>query len=276
VAAPRVTVVVVTRDRAPELGRSLPHHADLPVIVIDNDSSDDSAAVARASGARVEQLRHNAGAAGRNLGVELARTPYVAFADDDSWWAPGALDRAVAILDLHPELALVAARVLVGEQGRTDAVCQAMSVSPLPPTAAGPQVLGFLACGAVVRRDAFLQVGGFSSRYETGGEEGLLALDLAAAGYQLAYAHDVVAHHHPSSRRRSSHRRVVEARNALWTVWLRRPVVSGLAAAARATRTSDGRAGLLAALSGLRWVVADRRRLPPDVEELAARLARQY
>ncbi|MEU8249160.1 glycosyltransferase [Nonomuraea sp. NPDC048916] len=51
---------------------------------------------------RVVEAGCNLGAPARNLGVELAETPYVAFADDDSWWAAGALELAAHLLDAHP------------------------------------------------------------------------------------------------------------------------------------------------------------------------------
>jgi N-acetylglucosaminyl-diphospho-decaprenol L-rhamnosyltransferase len=56
----------------------------------------------------------------------------------------------------------VAARILVGPEERTDPVTALMADSPLPRAedAPGPSVLGFLACSAVLRREAFLQVGG--------------------------------------------------------------------------------------------------------------------
>ena len=64
-----------------------------------------------------------------------------------------------------------------------------------------PLVLGFLAGASVVRRHAVLDVGGFEPRFFLGGEEQLLAIDLRAAGWCLAYVDDVVVHHHPSPRR---------------------------------------------------------------------------
>jgi hypothetical protein len=48
-------------------------------------------------------------------------------------------------------------------------------------------VLGFLACAAVLRREAFRQVGGFNPALHMYGEEDLLAMDLAAAGWRLSY-----------------------------------------------------------------------------------------
>jgi hypothetical protein len=51
------------------------------------------------------------------------------------------------------------------------------------PDLPGPPVLGFIACGGIVRRAAFLEVGGFNSRLGVGGEEELLAVDLTARGW---------------------------------------------------------------------------------------------
>jgi len=78
-----VTVVVVTLNRRNELLRSLPRH-EAPVVCVDNGSHDGAAGVRRAlPDVRVVERPRNRGAAARTIGVELASTPYVAFADDD-------------------------------------------------------------------------------------------------------------------------------------------------------------------------------------------------
>ncbi|OMQ15783.1 hypothetical protein A7K94_0207135, partial [Modestobacter sp. VKM Ac-2676] len=66
------------------------------MIVVDNASADGTADAVRAATPRVDVLGlpANAGAVARTDGVRRATTPYVAFADDDSWWEPGALQRA--------------------------------------------------------------------------------------------------------------------------------------------------------------------------------------
>src|SRR5215217_4625781 len=199
--------------------------------------------VAIATRERLEalELGENRGAGARNAAVAALATPYVAFSDDDSWWAPGALSRAADVLAAHPRLGLLAARILVGPQEDLDPVCAQMARSPLPAArgAAGPAVLGFVACGAVVRREAFEQVAGFDARYGIGGEETPLAVDLAAAGWELAYVDSVVAHHHPAGGGARPGRRAAMLRNEMWSAWLRRPAV----AAARRTAGLIARSG---------------------------------
>jgi glycosyltransferase involved in cell wall biosynthesis len=108
--AEMVTVVVISRNRREALLETLSWH-EAPVILVDNASRDGTVRAVLESfpSVRVIPLRRNAGAAARNLGVRLAATPYVAFADDDSWWAPGALDRAVRHLSTDGGIALLAA-----------------------------------------------------------------------------------------------------------------------------------------------------------------------
>jgi glycosyltransferase involved in cell wall biosynthesis len=269
-----VTIVVITRDREPDLRVSLPRHAPYPVVLVDNGSRDGSAQLARAHGATVVELGRNLGAAARTVGVQRATTPYVAFADDDSWWAPGALAVAAEHLDRSPRLAVLAATVLVGLDEELDPVCLEMAASPVQSARdlPGPAVLGFVACGAVVRRDAYLQSGGFAERYGVGGEEELLALDLAAAGWDLAHVADVVAHHHPSPSRDPERRRVVQARNTLFTAVLRRPADVVARAVADAARTRTGRRALREVALALPALVRERAVVPEHVERQVRRL----
>lgn len=273
-----VTVVIATRNRADELARTLTRLGELrprpPVVVVDNASTDDTAAtVGRFPDAELVRLPHNAGAAGRNAGVERARTPYVAFSDDDSWWAPGALERAGRTLEACPRLGLLAADTLVGQDETPDPVNAAMRDSPLPrdPDLPGPSVLGFLACAAVVRVRAYREVGGFSPLLRFGAEEMLLACDLAARGWALCHVGDVRAHHHPSTRRPDPEsRRALEQRNRLLIACLRRPAAAALriwaSAAGRAVRDRAVRRGLAGALRRLGPALRGRRRLPDAVE----------
>jgi N-acetylglucosaminyl-diphospho-decaprenol L-rhamnosyltransferase len=279
-ATPRTwDVVVVTRDRVRSLLGTVARLRSLPqrpgVIVVDNGSTDGTAAAVgdRFPDVTVLQLGRNVGAAGRNLGVAAATAPYVAFSDDDSWWSEDALSIAASRFDRHPSLGAVAARILVGQEERLDDTSALMARSPLPADGLpGPQVLGFVACGTAVRRSAFLQTRGFHPRYGMGSEERLVAMDLATAGWKIAYVEDVVAHHHPEGGARPGRRRAA-LRNDLWTAWLRRPVAS----AARRTIEMclggrprwDAWRAVAQAMAGLPWVLRERQRVPAPVERMA-------
>lgn len=115
----RTTVVVITHNRRDDLMHTLDRLAELPerppVIVVDNASQDGSAEAVRRRHPHVRLLEpgRNLGAVGRNLAARLVSTPYIAFCDDDSWWDPGSLAGAADLLDAHPRLAAVTARILV-------------------------------------------------------------------------------------------------------------------------------------------------------------------
>ncbi|WBQ03890.1 glycosyltransferase family 2 protein [Kribbella sp. CA-293567] len=267
-----VTVVVASRNRRSELLQTLGCHA-APVILIDNGSADGTAdAVEQAYPAvRVVRLSSNQGAPARNLGVALATTPYVAFADDDSWWEPGALEAAAEILDKQPTLGLLAARILLGQENTSDPLNDLMADSPLQPDPGGygKPILGFAACAAVVRRDAFLVAQGFDPVVFFGGEEERLALDLAAAGWELCYAPELVVHHHPSpSRGKPQDRELLILRNRLLTATMRRPWPVVLREAWRAVRHgSVGLRATLTAVPRLPAALAARHRVPTSLEQ---------
>ena len=134
------------------------------------------------------------------------------------------------------------------------------------------------AAASVVRRHAFLEAGGFEPRFFLGGEEELLAADLATRGWSIAYVAGVRAHHHPSPHRDSAGRRRLLARNALWFTWLRRPARRAITrtveivAESRSDRARLG--GCLDAIAGLPWALTRRCAVPRAVEQLIATIER--
>jgi GT2 family glycosyltransferase len=283
---PRVAVVVVVRDGARRLHRALEHLTGLPerprVVVVDNASSDASAEIAeRWPGVDVVRLQRNLGAAGRNAGVAAVQAPYVAFAEDDSWYEPGALRIAADLFDAHPELVLINAHVEVGEDRRPEPLHADMVGAPLPerrPGLPGHRIVSFLEGTSIVRRSAFLRAGGFDARLGIGGPEEHLAADLLAAGGDLRYVPAVRARHVPDHGSPSERVRRLGLRNTLWFAWGRRPLGPALRWTLHVLRTSPrSRTTLLAvadALRGLPRVLRDRRPLPADVECDLARLDR--
>jgi GT2 family glycosyltransferase len=274
----RVTVVMITHDRRPEVLRTLGRLTRLPerppIIVVDNGSSDGTAAAVARAYPEVTLIAagRNLGAVGRNLAVEQVRTELVAFCDDDTWWEPGALAQAVDVLDAHPRLASVTGRIAVEPGGREDPIVPELQSSPVPapPWLPGPALLSILAGASVLRVAPFREAGGFHPRLWLGGEEELLSADLAARGWHLCYLDHVTVHHQPSRVRDAHLRRRHGIRNTLWFTWLRRPLPRALRRTVQLARSVPrDRVSLAAfaeAAAGLAWVVRERRVVPPHVE----------
>ena len=118
---PAVTVIVCFLDEEQFLAEALhsvlgQSFADWELVLVDDGSTDASSAIAREIAAcepeRIVCIEHaghrNLGlSASRNAGIARARGRYIAFLDADDTWYPNKLAEQVALLDRHPEAAMV-------------------------------------------------------------------------------------------------------------------------------------------------------------------------
>jgi len=137
------------------------------VLVVDDHSEDDTAAVAEAAGARVIRLPANVGAAAaRNAGLEAARSPWVAFLDADDHWLPGHLAALEAALVAVPAAKMVFGRVR--KATRTHEITPRHQVPLHEPLALLQTLLRrnlIPTSAAAVDRRAALEVGGMDVRF---------------------------------------------------------------------------------------------------------------
>jgi GT2 family glycosyltransferase len=269
-----VTVVLLTHNCASRITPIVERLLALgpPVIAVDNASEDGTADVLAGHPVRLVRLPRNIGAAGRNVGAELAQTPYVAFCDDDGWYSADGLQRAADVLDRHPRLALVGARILVEPDGHLDQICEEMANSPLPDRHGipGNVLLGFVAGAAVVRAAAYREAGGYDERFFIAGEEETLAIKLARAGWQLRYLPEVTVHHAPSLAN-APYLRAYILRNTLWNCWLHRRLRSAVRytafVLADTPKNADWLHGLAMAVRGLPWVLRERVPISAELDD---------
>jgi GT2 family glycosyltransferase len=278
-APTKISVVLLTYNRSAQVLDTLPRLNALPdrfhLIVVDNGSTDGTPEHIAAGfpGVTLLTAQKNLGAAGRNLGVASAITDDVAFCDDDMWWHPESLSRAVELLDRTPHVGLLSARVLVDEAGEIDLTCYLMAHSPLDPTGLpGPSLIGYMAGACAFRTPLFRQVGGYEPRFFIGGEETLVALDMLASGLAIVYAGELIVHHHPSPLRDSVLRRRMLARNAAWVAWMRLPwreAWRATLAAVHVMRREDAFVrDVWVLFAALPWALTRRRPIAGKVEQM--------
>jgi len=135
------------------------------VLVIDDGSTDETAAIAEGFGPLVRVFRRQNSKLGatRNFGVEQAASEWIALMDADDLWAPDKLERQMRELAANPRADLCyTARIHFGEDR---GVNRGQSVVPVPAADQIREALflntTFLPSAVVVRRSAYLAVGGF-------------------------------------------------------------------------------------------------------------------
>lgn len=99
----RIAVIVPCHDHGHLLGEALDSITaqgvpNLEIVVVDDRSTDDTAAVATARGLRVVPSPAPGAAAARNAGIAATTAELVAFLDADDVWPPGSLRARLAAL----------------------------------------------------------------------------------------------------------------------------------------------------------------------------------
>jgi glycosyltransferase involved in cell wall biosynthesis len=167
--SPLVSVMIGVYNGAPYLGEAIDSvlaqtHEPVELIVVDDGSTDDSAAIAESYGARLRCIRQERGgmAAARNSAVEAASGEFFAFLDADDRFPPDKLERQLEIFEQDPELDVVYGHVTEFLSPDLDEQARALLRAPnqdMPwPT---PNLM-------LVRREAFFRVGLFSTGLRVG------------------------------------------------------------------------------------------------------------
>jgi glycosyltransferase involved in cell wall biosynthesis len=203
-----VSVIVPTRNRAHLLPTTLrsvlrQREVDFEVVVVDDASTDDTAAVIGGCGdSRVRLLRHAAARgpnAARNSGARKAFGGWIAFIDDDDVWAPDKLLRQLRAAEETSRGWVYAGAVNVNEDFEV-----IHGTPPMPPdetlaALARYNAIPASASNVMVRRALFAEQGGFNEDLRVC-EEWDLWLRLARTGPPAWVAAPLVGYRmHPAS-----------------------------------------------------------------------------
>ena len=182
--------------------------APTEVVVVDNGSSDGSAALASGRpGVRVVELGRNLGfAAAANRGIGSVETESVALVNTDVVLAADWLERMQAALGSAPDVGAVACKMVdledpsvlydAGDVLRRDGVCEQRGRFERDDGSFDEpgEVFAASAGAALYRRGAVLDVGGFDERFFLYLEDVDLGLRLRLAGWRCRYEPAVARH----------------------------------------------------------------------------------
>jgi glycosyltransferase involved in cell wall biosynthesis len=167
-----ISVIIPTHNRAGTIDVAIASVMRSPligaadqIIVVDDDSEDETEQVVRQFGVTYRRVACRNASASRNAGFALVETPYVTFLDDDDAWLPGNLEQQLSALEARPGAAFA--------YGVTQ--CATQDLEPLPWTYPSPPLasglvperlhLAYPQLGVVLfRREAIAEVEGFDSR----------------------------------------------------------------------------------------------------------------
>lgn len=166
---PLVSVVIPAFNAEAFIGEAIEsvHAQDyrrVEVIVVDDGSTDHTAAVASRYAVKALRQEHGGQAAARNAGLAAAGGTFVSFLDADDLWMPSKLSTELAHLLAHPELDYVLVRMQRS----------LLQGAPWPPGTPArlfdePQ-LGTLSSAGLFRRDVLGRIGPFDIRFRHGSD----------------------------------------------------------------------------------------------------------
>jgi GT2 family glycosyltransferase len=209
-------VIVVCFNSQDTLARCLKHlsdqdHPNYEVIVVDDGSTDGTAAVAEAASSQgrlklIRAKRNRGCPAARNLGLREARGEIVAFVDADGFAAPDWLSRlttsfagdlriggvASTVFFEENPLVLNGAGGTVNRQGWAADLSMNRSYEDVQLAREAVYPMG---CGMAVRREALARVGPFDDRMLNYYDDVDYGIRLWRAGYRVAVATDAWVDH---------------------------------------------------------------------------------
>jgi glycosyltransferase involved in cell wall biosynthesis len=124
---PLVSVIIPTFNRAGFLPDALASvyvqkSAALQVIVVDDGSTDNTAALVREWGVDLEYVyqTHCGNAAARNTGIRQAKGEWVTFLDSDDVWPENGLRRQLELTETYPSARVIWGRLQIMRQHETN------------------------------------------------------------------------------------------------------------------------------------------------------------
>jgi GT2 family glycosyltransferase len=209
---------------------------DFDIILVDNTSTDNSVEKLHLPHPNlhlmVEHLPTNLGfAVANNIGAHLAQGEWLAFLNADAFPEPDWLEKLLKAAEENPEYSFFSSRqIQANDPEWLDGAGDAYHISGLawrhgynrPSAEFGhepKEVFSACAAAALIRREEFLQMGGFDEDYFSYFEDVDLGFRLRLQGKKCLYVPEAIVHHvgSASTGKRSDFSVYYGYRNMIWT-----------------------------------------------------------
>ena len=202
---PPITVAVCSYNGARTLRQCLGavralEYPNFELLVVDDGSTDGTAALAEEFGARVVRTENRGLASARNTATEAARGEIVAFLDDDAYPDPHWLSYVADAFRSSGVAGVGGPNLAALEDG---AFARCVAATPGNPTHVllSDRVAEHIpGCNMAFRRDALEAVGGFDPQFRIAGDDVDICWRLADYGWHLGFAPAAVVWHHRRAR----------------------------------------------------------------------------
>jgi GT2 family glycosyltransferase len=198
-------VIVCTHNGARTLRRCLEGIAELrypryEVLVVDDGSTDETAAIASEFDVRLISIAQSGLSAARNVGLSAARGEIVAYLDDDAWPDPDWLRFLVLAFHSSSHAAVGGPNLPPVDDGSIAACVANAPGGPTHVLLSDSEAEHIPGCNMAYRRPALERVGGFDPQFVTAGDDVDVCWRLQDVGETLGFHAAAVVWH----RRRDS------------------------------------------------------------------------
>ncbi|MDQ3931760.1 MAG: glycosyltransferase [Actinomycetota bacterium] len=198
---PRVSVVVCTYNGERTLGDCLEGLAELPypdfeVIVVDDGSTDASAAIATQYGVRVISTENRGLSSARNTGMLAATGEIIAYVDDDARPDLHWLHYLVADFRRGSEVGMGGPNIAPPGDGSIADCVAAAPGGPIHVLLSDRRAEHIPGCNSAFRKHALEAVGGFDPRFRVAGDDVDLCWRLQERGWSIGFSPSAMVWHH--------------------------------------------------------------------------------
>jgi GT2 family glycosyltransferase len=222
---PKIAIMITTRNRREDLYRTLTELSTLDpppseILVTADGCTDGTVAMVQQEFPAVTLLTNETSQGSvpsRDRMIRQSNADLVLSLDDDSYpIEKGVMAKLPELFVMRPDVAVVTFSEL-----RDGGIYSTGLKTPLK---TGHYVSAYPNCAALMRRDVYLNVSGFAPYFVHMYEEPDYALQCYGKGHAVWFEPSITIRHHLTQANRSSFQaHQLNARNELWSVWLRCP-----------------------------------------------------